>query len=109
MDVHEKLLEKAEELGWSTSEDESGGVELESYSPAGEDFFFYVTDKKNLTEEVRECADSFDTEEHVRGLLNAKAHGFAGVPDLKTLVEDADDIQKMLNKLADALEEVEAA
>lgn len=100
-------MDKAEELGWSHWEDESGGVELEKHSPAGEDFLFYACDKENLAKEAREYADDFDIEEHVRGLLNAKANGFAGVPDLKTLVEDADDIQEMLDELADALEEIE--
>ncbi len=109
MVMYEKLLEKAEELGWSYWEDENGGVELETSSPAGEDFSFYVHDKENLAEEAREYANDFDTEEHVRGLLNAKAEGFAGVPDVKTLVKDADDIEKMLCELADALEEVETA
>ncbi len=107
--MHEMLLEKAEELDWSYWEDENGGVELEKSSPAGEDFSFYVHDKENLVEEVREYADGFDTEEHVRVLLNAKAEGFAGAPDVKTLVEYADDIKKMLYELAEALEEVEAA
>lgn len=107
MSTYEKLLDKAEELGWSHWEDENGGVELEKHSPAGEDFLFYACDKGNLAKEAREYADAFDIEEHIRGLLNAKADGFAGVPDLKTLVEDADDIQKMLDELADALEEIE--
>ena len=107
MVMDEKLREKAEELGWSLYEDENCGVELGKHSPAGEDFFFYVGNKENLAEEAREHADDFYPEEHVRELLNAKANGFAGVPDLKTLAEDADDIKGMLDELADALEETE--
>ena len=105
--MYQKLLAKAEELDWSCWEYEHGGVELGKHSPAGEDFSFYVGNKENLAEEAREYADDFDIEEHVRELLNAKANGFAGVPDLKTLVEDADDIKGMLDELADALEEAE--
>lgn len=107
MSGYERLLDKAEELGWSYSEDENGGVELQTYSPASEDFLLYACIKENLVEEVRACATYFDPEEHVRGLLNAKADGFTGVPDIKTLVKDADDIQEMLNELADMLEEIE--
>lgn len=107
MTTYERMLNKAEELGWSHWEDESGGVELGKYSQAGEDFLFYVYSKKNLAEEVREFADDFNIEEHVHGLLDAKDRGFAGVPDIKTLVEDADNIQEMLDELADALEEIE--
>lgn len=105
--MYQKLLAKAEELDWSCWEDEHGGVELGKHSPAGEDFSSYVGNKENLAEEAREYADDFDIEEHVRELLNAKANGFAGVPDLKTLAEDADDIKGMLDELADALEETE--
>lgn len=105
--MYQKLLAKAEELDLSCWEDEHGGVELGKHSPAGEDFSFYVGNKENLAEEAREYADDFDIEEHVRELLNAKANGFAGVPDLKTLAEDADDIKGMLDELADALEETE--
>ena len=61
----------------------------------------------NLIADVRSASDGFDAEEHVRELLNAKANGLGDVPDVKTLVEDADDIQEMLDELADALEEIE--
>ena len=104
--MDEKLREKAEELGWSLYEDDNGGIELGKYSPDGEDFSFYIHEKENLVEATREYANGFDAEERIRGLLNAKANGFAGVPDIKTLVKDADAIQEMLNELADVLEEV---
>lgn len=103
--MDEKLREKAEELGWSLYEDENGGVELGKYSPAGEDFSFYVHEKDNLVEATREYADGFDTEEHIEMWVMAR-HSVSGVPDIKTLVKDADAIQEMLNELADALEEV---
>ena len=102
----EALNRKAEELDWSWDEDEDGYVQLSKYSPAGEDFFI-VVNAGNLVDEIRDYSDSFDTEEHVHGLLDAKENGFRGVPGLKELVEDADAIQEMLDELADALEEVE--
>lgn len=102
----EALRCKAEELDWSWDDSTDGNVELRKYSPAGEDFFFAVS-AENLVDAVRDFSDSFDTEEHVHGLLDAKENGFCGVPSLKVLVEDADAIQEMLEELADALEEVE--
>lgn len=103
--MDKKLREKAEELGWSLYEDENGGIELGKYSPAGEDFSFYVHEKENLVETTREYAGGFDTEEHIEMWVQAR-HSTSGVPDIKTLVKDANAIQEMLNELADALEEV---
>lgn len=61
----------------------------------------------SLVDEIRDWSNSFDTERHVHELLDAKDNGFRGVPSLKTLVEDADAIQEMLEELADAMEAVE--
>ena len=41
------------------------------------------------------------------GLMEAKKNGLSGVPRLKELVEDADNIEKMIEDLYDALHEVE--
>lgn len=54
--------------------------------------------------EVRDFADGFDYEEHVRLWLNAKESGVSGVPDLDILVEDAHNIAEMLEELATRLE-----
>lgn len=105
--LNDRLREAAEALGWSLDESD-GMVEFETWSPAGENFIFDVP-VKNVAEGVREFSRTFDTEEHVTELLEAKRNGFAGVPGVKTLVEDADAIQEMLEDLADAMEEVEKA
>ena len=56
----EKLFEGCENLGWSVSEDQDAGtVELESYSPAGENLVVTV-EKENFAEKVREYAEDFD-------------------------------------------------
>ena len=103
-----KLLDVAEGLEWSVHIDEDCW-EFEKFSPAGEDFGFEIpingkTTPEDLVREVRLYADGFDTEEHVKMWLGAKENGVSGVPDLKTLVQDADDIVEMLNELADAME-----
>lgn len=102
----EALRCKAEELEWSWYEDGSGYIQLRKCSPAGEDFSV-TANVGSLVDEIRDIRDCFDIEDHVRELLDAKADGFEGVPDVKTLIEDADAIQEMLNELSDALEEVE--
>lgn len=103
----EKMIQIAESYGWAVDMD-SDSIEFNQCSPAGEDFSFTVltkdaSDAESLAAEVRSYADSFDTEEHVKMLVDAQG-SVSGVPDIKTLVEDTDAIQEMLNDLADALE-----
>lgn len=107
MDLKTSLISKAKELGWEVDIDESGW-EFKKYSPAGEDFFFGVSGE-DVVAEVLEYYETFDTEDHVMGLMEAKNNGFRGVPGLKELVEDADAIEKMLEELYDALSDVEEA
>ena len=103
------LLLAAEHRDWSVrimEESSEKCVEYESWSPAGEDIVFAVhyEDAVDLCRKVRDYAQAFDAEEHVTDLIIAKRNGFTGVPDIKTLVEDADAIQGMLASLADTLE-----
>lgn len=102
----ESLKRKAEDLDWSWIEYEDGDVYLSKYSPAGEDFFVALN-TKDLVAGVRGFCDSFNAEEHVHKLLDAKENGVGDIPSLKELVEDADAIQEMLEELADAMEAIE--
>ena len=58
-----------------------------------------------MVREIRSNANGFDAEEHAKMWIEAQGR-VSGVPDLKTLVKDADDIKLMLNKLASAMENV---
>lgn len=50
----EKLFEGCENLGWSVSEDQDAGtVELESYSPAGENLVVTVEKREFCRESPR--------------------------------------------------------
>lgn len=80
----------------------NGRVELEKYSPAGEDFLMCV-EVENFPESVREYANDFDADEHAAMWIEARGK-VNGVPDsIRELIKDAEAIQKMLNKLADTL------
>ena len=48
-------------------------------------------------------ADDFDVDDHIAMWIEAKKNGTAGVPSTRELVHDAEDIQEMLNELAEAL------
>lgn len=107
MTLEERLRQKAEDLDWSVTV-EDGYCEFEKYSPAGEDFVFIATGP-DIAAGVKEYYENFDPEEHATDLAIAKRNGFAGVPDLRTLCDDADEIGEMLFHLAAALDYVKFA
>lgn len=105
MIITEKQMEIIENLGWNVEEDKNGYIEFRQYSPAGEDFGFGVRAKNNaeFINEVREYALYFDADEHIEMWIEAKKNGVEGIPSVRELVKDADDIAEMLEDLAIAL------
>lgn len=102
-ELEQKYIYILEENDWSVpSYTNDGRVELEKYSPAGEDFLMCV-EVENFPESVREYANDFDADEHAAMWIEARGK-VNGVPDsIRELIKDAEAIQKMLNKLADTL------
>ena len=105
--LKKKLIYKADGLNWAVNVYDKTEWEFEKYSPAGEDFIFTITADKpeDVWIEVQKYANDFDQDEHIEMWVNAR-HNVAGVPSIRVLVEDAAEIQKMLDELADALREV---
>lgn len=105
--IKKRIFDKLEELDWSVSIYDVTSWEFEKYSPAGEDFIFTVTAEKteDLWREVQRYAIDFDQDEHIEMWVKAR-NSTSGVPGIRVLVEDAAEIQKMLDELADALREV---
>ena len=85
------------------------GYELEKYSPAWEDFILTVT-AKNLVQDIQQAATDFNADEHaeqwVRTRYESDRGKEMGIPDIRTLVKDADEIQEMLDALAGAVSKV---
>ena len=100
--LNPKYRKICEDLEWALHVYDDGTVELEKYSPAGEDFIFTVN-AENFAREVEEYAESFDVDEHIAMWIEAKRNGTAGVPSARELVHDAEEIDKMLQELAEAL------
>lgn len=100
--MNETYGEILERLGWSYTDDGDGNIELEKYSPAGEDFIITVGAEK-FVENVKEYAAHFDQEEHIEMRVEARRNKVSGVPSIKELVKDAEDIDAMLKELAEAL------
>lgn len=116
----EQLLNKAEELDWNYTiwnepEGSYGGwyknernyVELEKYSPEGEDFSMIIDfDKEDVIdsflENLKKYESSFDPEEHAEMWIESR--GKNGVPNfIGDLLDDAEAIKKMIFELWDKL------
>ncbi len=103
----DELLDKAEELGWCIHESDTEWEFIQN-SPAGEDFSFDIStsgvhNAGDMVREIRSYANDFDAEEHAKMWIGAQGK-VSGVPDIKTLVKDADAIKLMLNEFASAME-----
>lgn len=98
--ISRKAIGICEKLGWTLNIGTTD-VELEKYSPAGEDFIFTVS-IDNFISDVIEYASDFDADEHAE--MWVESRGKNGVPSsIRVLIDDADDIDKMLQELSDAL------
>lgn len=102
-ELEQKHIDVLENLDWSISGyTEDGRVEIEKYSPAGEDFVICVGIEE-FPKEVFKYAESFDVDEHIAMWIEAKRNGTGGVPSTRELAHDAEEIEKMLQQLSDAL------
>lgn len=97
--MNEKIREICLNLGWDIMEYDDM-IELQMFSPAGEDFSFSV-DKNFFVEDVIAYAESFDSQEHAAFWIATRYRdNQTGIPSARELVEDADEIQAELTMLA---------
>lgn len=81
---------------------DDGRVELEWYSPAGEDFLICVK-VENFPRAIFEEYENFDIDDHIEMWVEAKRNGTGGIPSVRRLVIDAEAICEELEALAGAL------
>lgn len=106
-DIIKEYLDILEKREWSVSGyTDDGRVELEWWSPAGEDFLVCVN-VENFPDEILDYSDDFDPDEHIEMWVEARANGRQDVPGARRLAKDAEDIQKELDELAFELQEAE--
>ena len=102
----ERHLDICEKNEWLVHEYDGGFIELEKYSPAGEDFIFTVEPGEDFTKAVKDYAESYDADEHAE--LWVEGRGKTGVPgSIRELLDDAEAIGDMLKELAEALEKAD--
>lgn len=51
--------------------------------------------------------ENFDIDEHIEMWVEAKQNGVSGVPSIRELVDDAEEIEAMILKLLQTLQEME--
>lgn len=100
--MNEIYRDICEKLDWRVTDTGDGNIELEKYSPAGEDFCITVGEE-GFVDNVKAYAASFDQEEHIEMWIEARKNKVRGVPSIKELVEDAQAIDDMLRELSSAL------
>lgn len=110
----EEVLEKHDfsvcgEISERTYNNDGYDVELETYSPEGEDVIVSLTydgTEEDFIRQFRSYAEGFDAEEHAEMWIESR--GKNGVPDsIKDLLEDAEWIKSTLEEVADDLENID--
>lgn len=104
--ISQKILDALADNNWKTYIDtEDNFIELEWYSPAGEDFLlsfaFDVKDDDDFLSQLYDAYINFDTEQHA-----VENYGTLGAPGLRVLLDDADAIEDELKRLWCALSKV---
>lgn len=114
----QRLLDKAEDLDWSCSVYVEPGrnsrtyVEMEKYSPAGEDFSMVIDfdaddQAASFLRKLWNYTDNFDVDEHVEMWLPSMGEG--GCPStIKELLKDAEAIARMIKDLHKELVNIES-
>ena len=62
---------------------------------------------ENFPDEILNYSDDFDPDEHIEMWVEARANGTQGVPGVRQIVHDAEEIEKELDELAFELQEAE--
>lgn len=103
--ISEKMIDMIEKNGWSCFDNTGNYVELNKYSPLGEDFIITVKakDDNEFAIDLVKLYNDFDPDEHAARWIEEKMDGSdpclvnCSVLDL---AKDAIDIKNMLKKLA---------
>ena len=104
------FLKLAEDLGWSYNVSDTPNergevcVELEKYSPQGQDFiatiWFEDGNEHNFIKALREYWQDFDPDEEACKWIGEDGHGKNGAPySIRDILDDMEDCKSMLREL----------
>lgn len=102
--ISQKILDALADNNWKPYiNTDDNFIDLEWYSPAGEDFMlsFNVKGDDDFLSQLFDAYMNFDTERHA-----VENYGMRGAPGLRALLDDADAIEDELKRLGFALSKV---
>lgn len=98
MSKYKRYLKAIEDCGWKVNVMGSE-IEIENWSPAGENLVEYLRKDIDIYEQVSVIAENFDVDEHAEMWIEFR--GTRGVPySISVLVKDAEAIKDMYLELA---------
>lgn len=103
----EKIIEIAENLEWTVTEEENNEYLFSKYSPAGQDFNMEIECKNvdDLINSIYQRYENFDCSYETYIWLDNTGHGKNGAPyDMKDLYEDMEACEQMILDLYNELE-----
>lgn len=95
--ISQKILNALADNNWKSYIDtDDNFIDLEWYSPAGEDFLlsFDAKDDDDFLSQLFDAYMNFDTEQHA-----VENYSMSGAPGLRVLLDDADAIEGELQRL----------
>ena len=105
--LKKRTIKAIENLGWRIKE-QAEYYELENWSPAGENLVETISKGEDLERQFYELWDNFDEEEHIEMWVEAR-HSVSGVPSIKRLCIDAEEISEMFYSLWQTVAEQQGA
>ena len=93
------IIKILKENGFYVKQEDDGQWFISQYTPAGEDWGFYLKDLHDLPE----YAENFDPDEEFEMWVEAKKNGVSGVPSYSELLEDQQWKQKTLQEVAELI------
>lgn len=102
--ISQKILDALADNNWKPYIDtDDSSIELEWYSPAGEDFMlsFNVKNDDDFLSMLFDAYMNFNPEQHA-----IENYGMSGAPGLRVLLDDADAIEGELQRLWGELSKV---
>ena len=95
--ISQKILDALADNNWKPYIDtDNNSIDLEWYSPAGEDFLlsFDVRDDDDFLSQLYDAYMDFDSEQHA-----IENYGMRGAPGLRVLLDDAEAIECEIQRL----------
>lgn len=99
----QKLIDKAEKLGWDVENNE-GEISFEIFDSSGGDFvveFRFNGTVSDLIQKVESYYDNYDVNEEFDLYYEASKHGFGGVPEPEELMSAMKERKNLLKDLVD--------